>query len=199
MHTDPGKPTNSVKDRLRAMVTPISLPKRGWRILNIAILLFAFFSPWFSRCGTDFRDYMNLNDQKVHVVSGWQATNISMEIVIKGGSQNLIEVPNSLAFGALLIGFILPLVSSTVSLSIYGILSLVIASLPGSRHSYLWHAFALASLAICSVGFAICGLLYLLNKVVNSLLWGYWIMWLGLISSLLLELSPLIFEKLKRR
>jgi len=150
-----------------------------WRMINTAIILLAFVSPWFRSCGD--APPPPVGTRVEDTVNGFQViqgTAIFMDAIASGLiSSALAIVP--------LIGFVIAFFI-LISIPVYSVLNLFVAlSNTQLINKPIWIKLETGLLGIGAIGLSI----FLLNSLgaFYKLLWGYWFTWVGLGSSIWLE------------
>jgi len=160
-------------------LTPKPVNKRtGWRMINTTIILIAFFGPWFKSCS--FNANGTVNGVETALIMG--AGSVSSH-----QTHETIDSSPSILFALVCLGLI--------SIFIYCVLNMVVL-LPNNRliAKPIWIDLVSGFLALGGAG------LSLMLALDPEWLWGYWLAWVGLASSIWLEIRTHLTgrsEKLK--
>jgi hypothetical protein len=152
--------------------------RRAWRVLNTAVILVAFFAPWLRGC-----DPLG---GPAPPVSGFLLARTAVDLLVAFRRTLLVELfePDSLA--PLIVSFVI----GVLGLWAYVSLNLIQALTGRLSVGRTWRLVALAA--------GVAGLLWpsILRLISGgSFLWGFWLNWAGIGSSLILEIT----DNLERR
>lgn len=133
--------------------------KKSWRRFNTILFLFAFWAPWLSFCGSN-----KLNGFETTILSGAATADL--------GNQSTLLPP------IVFVGLICILLYSLISL----IFSFGITTEKVSR-------LRIGALVGGCVGMLSLVLASFSDSSTDDFLWGYWLTWVGLLSSIAIEIT----------
>jgi hypothetical protein len=151
--------------------TTLTNKRTAWRIINIVIVLFAFFSPWLIQNGA-----MGQN------LSGFQLMEIVGYFIVRTLSEMSLNISTFAVFLMVpLLAFLL-----LITVPLYCTLNLlVVVSNTTFTEKPIWVGLGVILLGISVIGFVI---FILFIAALQLLLWGYWLTCIGLVSCIFWEI-----------